>query len=969
MKEIPQSSFNALSHSLLGELYYKNNSEHNAYKRIYATDASIYQELPIAVAIPRDINDIKQLIAFAIKEKTTLIPRAAGTSLAGQVVGNGIVVDISVHFTNIIEVNTSERWVKVQPGVIRDDLNTFLKPYGLMYAPETSTASRAMIGGMIGNNSCGLHSIVWGDTRQHIQALNVLLADGSEAILAPSAKNNSPLLEHITTQLENLITAPVNREVLKNSYPSPTLTRRNTGYALDLLAARYEKSHSIDLCTLLAGSEGTLAFITEATLNLIPLPPPCAGIVCIHCHSIIEAMHANNVALKHMPMASELVDKFIMDFTVGHLTYKHTRFFIEGDPQAILMVEFLENTVEEVEEKAHALTSQLRQLNIGYAYPLVQGADCSKVWDLRKAGLGLIRNMPGDSQPVNLIEDCAVPPEQLPMYVADIQSILEKHNVKASYYAHAGAGELHIEPMLNLKTSKGQQAFRTILQETATLVKKYKGSLSGEHGDGRLRGEFIAHVLGADVYELLKQVKQLFDPQHIFNAGKIVGTPPMDSHLRYTANQAVQPITTFYDFSNPGSILKLAEKCSGSGDCRRTHLSGGTMCPSYMATRQEKNTTRARANILRQFLTSDTNQNALAHHEIKEVMDLCLSCKACKSECPSSVDVTKMKAEFLQHYYDAHHIPLRARLIAHFADIQKLMQPIAFLYNAIGQNKFLSRVVKQVAGFHKNRSLPILYRKSLRSWYQSRIKKQSANKVLLFCDEFTNYNDVPIGQNAILLLEALGYEVIIPNHGESGRTYLSKGLVRSAKKIINKNIELLSPLVTENMPMVGIEPSAILTFKDEALDLCLPANKKAAQHIASHTYGIEEFIAKEYAEGKISREHFTEEKKEIHVHGHCYQKALGSLPHVLECLSIPKNYMVHNLPTGCCGMAGSFGYEKEHFEVSMQVANLVLLPHIKKQQASVVTVAPGTSCRHQIKDGAHVKALHPVEILYSALVK
>ncbi|MFT3903835.1 MAG: FAD-linked oxidase C-terminal domain-containing protein [Niabella sp.] len=970
-------TFTTLARDFEGELYYDNSAHHRAQKTVYATDASVYQEMPQAVAVPKNINDIKKLILFANTNHITLIPRAAGTSLAGQVVGNGIVIDISKYFKRIIELNVAERWVKVEPGIIRDDLNAYLKPYGLMFAPETSTANRAMIGGMIGNNSCGLHSIVWGDTRRHLIEAKVLLHDGSEVVLqklskealSEKAKNNTTE-GNIYTRLTTLLNNKENQLAIQNGYPKKSLTRRNTGYALDILLDELQTTQSLNLCHLIAGSEGTLGFVTEAKLNLLSLPPVKEALVCVHCSTLAEALHASNVALRHHPMASELVDKYIMDFTKGHRAYSRNRFFIEGDPEALLMIEFMEADEDLLEQKTRKLVEDLQQHQLGYAYPIIKGTDTKLAWDIRKAGLGLIRNMPGDKQPVNLIEDCAVSPEDLPDYIADLKNVLTKYNLTASYYAHAGAGELHVEPMINLKTREGQQTFRAVLQDTAALVKKYNGSLSGEHGDGRLRGEFIPFVLGSKVYELLQEVKNIFDPKNIFNAGKIVDTPAMNKHLRYEADSKTRDIQTIFNFTVQEGILKLTEKCSGSGDCRRSHLWGTTMCPSYMATLQEKDTTRARANILRQFLTQSNKENPFDHPEIKEVMDLCLSCKGCKSECPSSVDVAKLKAEFLQHYYDANGIPLRTRIIAGFTQSQQLATKFAPVYNALLKNNVTGKITKRFLGFAPKRSLPLVSRVTLRQWFKQHPKnhKQSKRQVLLFCDEFTNYNDVQVGHKAVLLLEALGYEVLMPPHDESGRTYLSKGLLRKAKSIILKNVATLSPLVNDDTPLIGIEPSALLTFRDEALDLTNDEQKEAASHLAKNSFLIEEFLLREFQHGNITSEHFTSHPKHIKLHGHCYQKSFGLVDAVKNVLSIPTNYSVEVIPSGCCGMAGSFGYEKEHYDTSMKIGELVLFPEVRKTDEHTVIAASGTSCRHQIKDGTGRKSLHPVEILWEALL-
>ncbi|MEO6719747.1 MAG: FAD-linked oxidase C-terminal domain-containing protein [Ferruginibacter sp.] len=970
-----QKEFSLLAEKIKGELYYDLTPAHQLQLLAYSTDASVYQEKPMAVALPKNVDDIKSLVNFANQHRVTLVPRAAGTSLAGQVVGNGIIVDISRHFNKVIELNVKEKWVKVQPGVIRDDLNNYLKQFGLMFGPETSTANRAMIGGMVGNNSCGLHSIVWGSVREHLLELATILSDGSEVIFkeeAIDAVEYTGLKKIIYQSIFSLLKSDDNQPLIKQSFPKSSVVRRNSGYALDSVLQMKPfapAGEAFNMCKLIAGSEGTLAFITEVTLALIDLPPKEIALVCIHCNSINETLEANILALKHRPMASELVDRYILNFTLAHPEYRKNAFFIEGDPAAILMVEFMADEKEMAASMARALISDLQQSGHGYAFPILYNDDTRYAWDVRKAGLGLLRNLPGDTQPVNLIEDCAVSPDELPAYILELQAILEKYKVDASYYAHAGAGELHVEPMINLKTDEGLVLFRKILAETVALVKKYNGSLSGEHGDGRLRGEFIPFMVGNDTYDLFKKVKEIFDPNNIFNKGKITGAPPMDTQLRVNRQQHSKVVQTNFDFSQTGGMLRLAEKCSGSGDCRKTEVTGGIMCPSYMATRSEKDTTRARANVLRQFLSDTRDPEPLNHEEIKGVMDLCVSCKGCKTECPSGVDITKMKAEFLQQYYDKNGIPFRSKLIGNFTKQMKLASAIPWGYNLIFGNTFLRKMANRVVGFHPDRSMPLLPRTTLRSWWGRRPKANinTDKKVNFFCDEFTNYYDVEIGKKTILLLEALGYSVTIPDHLESGRTFLSKGLVKKAAAIANRNIQLLSAITSDDEPLIGIEPSAILTLRDEYLDLATSVNKPAAINLAKNTFTIEEFIAQEADKGNITSNVFTNKKQVVMVHGHCYQKVLSSQHYSNVMLSLPENYQVQFIPSGCCGMAGSFGYEKEHFEVAQQIGELVLFPAVRRSASDVLIAGAGTSCRHQIKDGTNRIAQHPVEILWDAL--
>ena len=963
----------ALSSSIEGELFFDK-----MMRTLYATDASSYRELPLAVAIPKTKNDISKLIEFAAKNNTSLIPRTAGTSLAGQVVGNGIIVDVSKHFGQILELNTAESWVRVQPGVIRDELNLFLKPHGLFFGPETSTANRAMIGGMVGNNSCGSNSVIYRSVREHLLEVTAFLSDGSEVVFKSMCTNDFhakcelPTLEgSIYKSVRSILSNYDNQVEIRKEFPKKSVERRNTGYAIDLLVETdpfTAGGENFNFCSLIAGSEGTLAFITEIKLNLVPAPPKETGLLCVHFNSIDESLHANLIGLKYKPSASELIDHYILECTKENKEQSKNRFFVQGDPGAILVIEFVRETRDEILALTNAVEADMRAAGLGYHFPVLFGADTKKIWTLRKAGLGLLSNLPGDEKAVPVIEDTAVDVKDLPNYIRDFNEILNKHGLHAVHYAHAGSGEIHLRPIINLKTKEGNQLFRTIAEEVASLVKKYDGSLSGEHGDGRLRGEFIKQMVGEKNYALLKQIKATWDPNHIFNPNKIVDTPSMNSMLRYEPGQQTPIFETLFRFHKQ-DILQHAEQCNGSGDCRKTHLSGGTMCPSYMATRNEKDTTRARANILREFLTHSDKQNRYDHKEIYDVMSLCLSCKACKSECPSNVDMAKLKAEFLQHYYDANGVPLRSKLIANFTATAKLGSIAPGIYNYFMQNEFTGSLIKKLSGFAVNRSMPKLSKQTLYAWYQKNYEAPSnpIKKVYLFCDEFTNYNDAEIGIKALKLLTALGYEVVIPKHIESGRAWISKGLVREAKKIANKNISLLGGVVNKESPLIGLEPSAILTFRDEYPDLATDENLSVANALSANSYFIDEFLANEIELVNIKKEQFTQDSKSLLLHGHCQQKAISSLADSVKVLSLPLNYKVETIPSGCCGMAGSFGYEKEHYEVSMNIGELVLFPKVRAHKDTCTITAPGTSCRHQIKDGTGAHALHTVEVLYDAL--
>ncbi|MCF6240601.1 MAG: FAD-binding protein [Bacteroidales bacterium] len=966
--------FDQLITQLSGEFY-----TDKTHKTIYANDASPYQEQPIAVAVPKNEEDISILIKFANKNNIPLIPRAAGTSLAGQVVGKGIIVDISKHFRKIIELNKEGKWVRIQPGVVLDELNKYLADFGLFFGPETSTSNRCMMGGMLGNNSCGSHLPIYGSTRDHVLEVEALLSDGSKALFKDVNKQEfeekckqNTLEGKIYQNIREILFNPENVKEIRKEYPDPDIPRRNTGYALDILLDTEifsESKKAFNFSKLIAGSEGTLAFVTEIKLNLVPLPPKHKVVMAAHFTSIRESLLANVIAAKFKPGAVELIDKTILDITKNNASQKKNRFFIEGDPAALLVIEFARQTREEIDQITTDLEHAFRKEKLGYHFPLIYGSDINRIWDLRKAGLGVLSNIPGDAKPIGFIEDTAVKITDLPEYIEDFNKILKEHNLDCVYYAHAGSGELHLRPVLNLKKQEDIELYHTVALKTAKLVKKYRGSLSGEHGDGRLRGEFIPLMLGEHNYQLLKDLKNTWDPKHIFNPNKIVDTPKMNTHLRYQAGQKTPEFETIFDYSSTLGYVRAAENCNGSGDCRKSHIIGGAMCPSYQATRNEKNTTRARANMLRDVLNHDAKP--FENPELYQILDLCLSCKACKSECPSSVNMTKLKAEFLQHYYDKKGVPLRSKLIANISKLNRLMSRFTPISNFFMANKVFAKIMMKSIGFATERQMPLLSKTTLRKFYKNKSfhTGQAIKTVYLFADEFTNYNDADIGIKTILFLEKLGYKVLIPKHKDSGRTFLSKGLVRKAKQIAKENINLLKDYITNETPLIGIEPSTILTFRDEYLDFFASGDnyKEHAEKIAKNTFMIDEFLANEMKAGNIKKELFTKETKKIKLHGHCYQKSLASTEPTKYILSYPTNYEVEEIPSGCCGMAGAFGYEKEHYELSMKVGEMVLFPAVRSANKETLIAAPGTSCRHQIKDGTQREAQHPAEILWEAL--
>ncbi|WP_335966085.1 FAD-linked oxidase C-terminal domain-containing protein [Galbibacter sp. PAP.153] len=954
-----------LESKLNGKLFFDK-----LHRTIYATDASVYRAIPFGVAYPANLEDIKLLVTFCNGNNLPIIPRTAGTSLAGQCVGEGLVVDVSKFFTKILAVDEKQKTVTVEPGVIRDELNLYLKPYGFFFGPNTSTSNRCMIGGMTGNNSSGTTSIKYGVTRDKVLEIEAVLSDGSEAVFKSLSAEEfqqklglKTLEGDIYRKIYDELSAEGIKEQIHENFPKPEIHRRNTGYAVDELLKLQPFSSNggqFNMCKLIAGSEGTLVFITKLKLQLDAPMPEKAVMIAAHYKSVSDCCGSVYEVMQHDLFTCEMMDKVILDCTKNNKSQLPNRFFIEGDPQAILMLELRDDDKNKLEEKTAALLKTLDN-SLSYAHPLLYGAEIDQALELRKAGLGLLGNIVGDKKAVACIEDTAVNIEDLSAYITEFSAIMEKYKQNAVYYAHAGAGELHLRPILDLKKSEDIQLFRQITTDVAHLVKKYGGSMSGEHGDGRVRAEFVELMIGEGNYQLLKRIKKAFDPNNIFNPGKIVDAAPMDTSLRYEADREEPEVETLIDFSDSLGILRAAEKCNGSGDCRKTHLSNGVMCPSYHATKNEKDTTRARANALREYLTTSTKQNKFNSKELKEVFDLCISCKACGSECPSNVDVATLKAEFLYQYYKDNPPSLRDKAFAFNTRLNKLGSSFSLLANS----KFSSVLLKNMLNIAPERTLPEIksfnFNKHIQNTKNKIVKN---NKVILYIDEFTNYLDADVGKDAIDLLTALGYNVSL-FYGESGRTFISKGFLKQAKKLANENIAKLKVLIGKDCPVIGIEPSAILSFRDEYLRLA--DNEPDAKKVVLNSFIIEEFLSEEIKRGNITADLFTEEAKTIKYHAHCHQKSQSNTKVTFDVLNLPKNYSVTMINSGCCGMAGSFGYEKEHYNVSMQIGELRLFPAVRNADPDTIIVANGTSCRHQIKDGTKREAIHPVTLLKNAL--
>lgn len=998
----------------------------------YSTDASTYREVPKGVAYPKDEADIKYLVEIARKNKTHLIPRAGGTSIAGQVVGNGIVVDVSRYFNRILEINDRERWARVQPGVVRDELNIACKPYGLFFSPETSTSNRCCIGGMFGNNSCGSHSLVYGSTRHHVLEAHGVLADGTEEDFKAysigelqqrfgqefwkNSSENDRLIQKIYTQL---ISFALNRDtvtLIRDSYPDISLRRRSCGYAIDEVIEDLIDDNNpfterkINLCKLLCGSEGTLAFITEIKVDLDILSNFPKMAVCVHCNTLGKSYQANLICLKHRPDAVELIDGHILELSKKNGTQQANNFFVEGEPAGLLVADLSAPSVEELEAKAAAMENDLTQGKDALAYccTRVNGEDITKVWNLRKAGLGLLSGMKGDAKPIGVIEDTAVAPERLPDYLREVDLMLHQLGLDCVYYGHISTGELHLRPIINIKTEKGLTLFRSVALETAKLVKKHKGSLSGEHGDGRLRGEFIPLLYGNAAYNLMREVKLCWDETSLLNMGKIIDTPPMDASLRFEINQSYEiekeivANGTYFNWkaafddckmkqaggvsSQLRGLMCSIEQCNGAGDCRKSNLIGGTLCPAFKVSDDELKTTRAKANALREILTRGWKSEAFTGlrqgkslfelPELEEVLNSCLACKGCKNECPSNVDMTRLRAELLQQLYDKRGISLRSYMVARMTAIEKLGHTVYPLYNFFANWNISATLIKKVLKFSTKRDIPALNRYTMMQLVESERNKRgkkptNGRKIYLFADEFTNYQEAELGLKFAQLLMNLGYEVKIPQHTESGRAAISKGDLKYAKRCAERNVNALKNIISEDAPLVGIEPSCILTFRDEYPDLVKTEERTHAQKLAKNCLLYDEFLFNELHKGYISCDSFQTQKIVVWLHGHCHQKALVGIEKTAGLLRSLLHVTVNVIPSGCCGMAGSFGYEKEHYKTSLEIGEMILFPTIRnaiKQQTDdvpMVVAAPGTSCRQQIKDGTGIKAVHPIEILFN----
>lgn len=970
---LTQASVQRLRNRIAGTLHLDD-----IHKSLYATDASVYKEIPLGVVFPKHEKDLVAINTWAEENSIPLIPRAGGTSLAGQVVGNGLVVDCSKHMTGIVEFNEEEKWIIVEPGIIRDDLNAWLRKHQLFFGPNTSTSNRCTIGGMVGNNSSGTTSIKYGVTRDHVLELWGVLLGGEKCHfhhLETEEVNTLTASEgpetHIYQTIKTLSEDQELKEFIVAEFPKKSIHRRNTGYALDSLMEQYPfnpKASSLNLCPLICGSEGTLMMLSQIKLRLQPLPPPEVALLCLHFDSLAQSLQGTVAAMKEGLYACELMDQFIMNAAAQNRRQRKNSFFIEGKPKAVLCLEIRKDKAKLLDEEIVRLLQQLPGATGAYHISVVRGEKVKRVWEYRKAGLGVLSNIPGKAKPVACVEDTAVDLNDLPAFVKEMQGVFDSHQQQAVFYAHAGAGELHVRPILNLKTAKDRAAFKEITREVAILTKKYRGSFSGEHGDGRVRAAFLDILYGPRVLSAFRKIKTAFDPNYLMNPGKILDPKDILEDLRQIPMETEKLGDTMYDFGTDG-YFGMVERCNGSGDCRKSPERYGAMCPSYHATREEKDSTRGRANTLRNFIEKGIDSgSSWKQKEIQEVLDLCLSCKACTSECPSNVNMTLLKSEYLHHYYQSHRRPIRDYLFAFNYQLLERLQGFAPLINYTLNKMAGHKWIKKLMGLTTERSLPELQPKSRASRKSAKSTKKTST-IAVFADEFTSLYQPLILDKFLALLDVLDYNYEVVRSTESGRAAMSKGFLDYARGCAEKNVEIFYPHVLEGKILVGLEPSAILSFREEYPKLVKKDLTEQANKISENTFSFEEWLFREIQEERITTGQFDTTSRNIFYHSHCHQKALSQSEEALLSLSAPSGHTVREIPSGCCGMAGSFGYEQEHYDVSEQIAHLKLIPFIREIPEGSYLVSSGFSCKHQMADFGDKKVLHPVELMLESIKK
>ena len=931
---------------------------------LYSTDASMYQIEPIGVVLPRSEEDVVAVVETANTHGVPVLPRGGGTSLAGQAVGRAVVIDFSKYMRDLLDVNVEEGWARTQPGIVLDELNLLLRPKGVQFAPDPSTSNRGNVGGAIGNNSCGAHSIVYGKTVDNVRELRVVLSNGDLATLGPAhgaalaAKTRGAALEaQVYRRLVEI--GDAYRDEVSARFPK--IQRRVSGYNLDELAS----PDAIDTARFVVGSEGTLLTVTEARVGVVPIPK-AKVLAVLHFRDLIESMEATVLALELGPASVELVDDMIIRQARENLEYSRMADFIDGDPKAILIVEFAGDSAAELEARLDGLEERMRRSGLSYSNRrFVDAADQARVWAVRKAGLGLMMNVPGPAKPLPFVEDTAVPPEALPEYVRRFDEIVREHGTSAGYYGHASVGCLHIRPMIDLTAAEDVERMVSIAAHVSDLVLEYGGAMSGEHGDGLARSAWNEKMFGSRIYGAFREVKRAFDPEGVMNPGKIVDAQSIAENLRTTPSTPRLEIETGLDFTAEGGLGGAAQMCNGQAACRKL---SGTMCPSYMVTRDEEHSTRGRANALRAAMTGALPVDSLTGERLYRVMDLCLECKGCKAECPSNVDVAKLKYEFLDRYHRANGYPLRNRIFANISTLSRLGAFFAPLSNWSLSSPAFKAMLEQVAGIDSRRDLPPFASRTFRQWFRARSADAPADAprgpVVLFADTFTDYNHPELGRAAVAVLERLGYRVVVPQSRCCGRPMLSNGMIGRARDNALFNVEAVHPLVERGAKVVGLEPSCILSFRDDYLDL-LPGDRRARE-VADATMLVEEFVKYAVDQGAtLEAARATSER--LLFHGHCHQKALVGAEPAMDVLRSVWSGEVEEIQSGCCGMAGSFGFEKEHYETSIKIGEQGLFEQIRSAEGDFQVVSEGVSCRQQIRDGTGVRPRHLVEVLADAI--
>jgi FAD/FMN-containing dehydrogenase/Fe-S oxidoreductase len=936
------------------------------YSRLlYSTDASMYQVDPIGVVLPRTKDDVRAVLELANRYNVPVLPRGGGTSLIGQTVNHAVVLDFSKYMNQVLEVNREELWCRVQPGVIQDELNAHVRPMGLLFGPDTSTSNRATLGGMSGNNSAGSHSIAYGKTIDHVLELQCLLADGSEITLrdlTPAELEAKCRADGLEGQIYREVRRLVDQHADEIRARYPKLMRRVSGYNLD----EFVKSQPFGLHRLAVGSEGTLVAVVEMKVRLVRRPKFTALDV-IHYDDLQAALESSADLLTTAPYAVEVTDKMILDLARENIEQRARMGFVQGDPAAIMIVEYSGESEAEVRAKIEALEALRARKRIGYAAHLAYDpAEQQSIWKLRKAGLGLLLGTKGDRKPIAFVEDTAVEPAKLGPFISRFREILTRHGARAGYYGHCSVGCLHIRPLINLKDAGEIRKMRAIAEEITALVVEFGGGLSGEHGDGRARSPFNETLYGPRLYDAFRQVKRAFDPKGILNPGNIVDAPPMTEHLRYGPEYRAWEPETLLDFSGQGGFAAAVEMCNGIGVCRKKLE--GTMCPSYMATLDEEHSTRGRANALRAVLSGKVPRSEFTGRRLYEVLDLCLECKACKAECPANVDMAKLKYEFLAHYYRAHGLPLRNRLFGRIHALARVGSALAPVSNWIARSAPHRWLLERLAGIDRRRPLPSFAGESFVRWFGSRGPEGTGarGEVVLFHDTFNTYQTPNVAIAATQLLETLGYRVVLADRGCCGRPMISKGMLDEARTLAADNVARLAPAARAGRPIVGLEPSCLLTLRDEYPEL---VRTEDARLVARQSLLLEEFLTKELQAGHplFARKHAGVGGKVL-LHGHCHQKALvGTAPTVAVLKAA--GYQVSEVDAGCCGMAGSFGFEAEHYDLSVRIAERRLAPAVRAAGSDVAVCAPGISCRQQVEHTTGRVPKHPAELLWEALAR